>query len=89
MRYRNGFEKQELMEPGSIYKIRIDNLITSNLFKKGHRIRLQITSSKTPHYDPNTNTGGNLATDKEVLKATQTIYHDREHPSRLILPVVE
>jgi putative CocE/NonD family hydrolase len=88
MRYRNGFEKQELMQPGSIYKIRIDNLITSNLFRKGHRIRLQITSSKTPHYDPNTNTGGNLATDTELLKATQTIYHDREHPSRLILPVI-
>ena len=89
MRYRNGSEKQELMKPGSIYKIRIDNLITSNLFKKGHRIRLQVTSSKTPHYDPNTNTGGNLATDKEVLKATQTIYHDRQHPSRLILPVID
>ncbi len=88
MRYRNGFDKQELMEPEKIYKIRIDNLLTSNLFKKGHRIRLQITSSKTPHYDPNTNTGGNLATDKEVLKATQTVYHDREHPSRLILPVI-
>ena len=89
MRYRNGFEKQELMEPGKIYKIRIDNLITSNLFKKGHRIRLQITSSKTPHYDPNTNTGGNLATDKELLTATQTIYHDIERASRLILPVIE
>lgn len=89
MRYRNGFDKQELMEPGKIYKIRIDNLITSNLFKKGHRIRLQITSSKTPHYDPNTNTGGNLATDREVLKATQTIYHDSKHPSRLILPVID
>ena len=89
MRYRNGFEKQELMEPQKIYKIKIDNLITSNQFKKGHRIRLQITSSKTPHYDPNTNTGGNLATDQELLKATQTIYHDREHPSRLILPVID
>jgi putative CocE/NonD family hydrolase len=89
MRFRNGFEKQELMEPGNIYKIRIDDLITSNLFKKGHRIRLQIRSSMTPHYDPNTNTGGNLATDTQLLKATQTIYHDREHPSRLILPVIE
>jgi len=88
MRYRNGFETQELMEPGSIYKIRIDNLITSNVFLKGHRIRLQITSSKTPHYDPNTNTGGNLATETSLLKATQTIYHDREHASRLILPVI-
>jgi hypothetical protein len=89
MRYRNGFQKQELMEPGAIYKIRIDNLLTSNQFKKGHRIRLQITSSKTPHYDPNPNTGRNIAEEREMLKATQTIYHDREHPSRLILPVIE
>ena len=88
MRYRNGFDKQELMEPGKIYKIRIDNLITSNLFKKGHRIRLHVTSSKTPHYDPNTNTGGNLATETKLITATQTIYHDSEHPSRLILPVI-
>jgi putative CocE/NonD family hydrolase len=89
MRYRNGFQKEELIDPGKIYKIRIDNLITSNLFKKGHRIRLQVTSSKTPHYDPNTNTGNHLATDKELVKATQTIYHDSEHPSRLILPIIE
>ena len=88
MRYRNGFEKQELMEPGKIYKIRIENYITSNLFKKGHRIRVHVTSSITPHYDPNPNTGGNLATDKELIPATQTIYHDSAHPSRFILPVI-
>ncbi|PWT88127.1 MAG: hypothetical protein C5B54_11105 [Acidobacteria bacterium] len=88
MRYRSGFDKQELMVPGKIYKIRIDNMYTSNLFRAGHRIRLQITSSKYPHYDPNTNTGTNLASEKNLIKATQTIYHDRENPSRLILPVI-
>jgi putative CocE/NonD family hydrolase len=89
MRFRNGFDKQEFIEPGKIYKIRIDNMYTSNLFQKGHRIRLQITSSKTPHYDPNTNTGTDLATETRLLNATQTIYHDKDHPSRLILPVIK
>jgi hypothetical protein len=88
MRYRNGFQKQELMNPGEVYKIRIDNLYTSNLFRKGHRIRLQITSSRLPHYDPNTNTGTNLATETNLVAATQTIYHDAQHPSRVILPFV-
>jgi putative CocE/NonD family hydrolase len=88
MRYRNGFTKQELMTPGEVYKIRIDNLYTSNLFKKGHRIRLQITSSKYPHYDPNPNTGTDIPTEKNLQKATQTIYHDQKYPSRLILPVI-
>jgi len=89
MRYRNGFQKQELMEPGNIYKIRIDNMYTANLFKKGHRIRLQITSSKTPHYDPNTNTCGDLAKENVLQTAVQRVYHDIEHPSRLVLPVIE
>ncbi len=88
MRYRNGFEKQELIEPGSIYKIRIGQLYTSNLFRKGHRIRLQITSSKAPHYDPNPNTGTEIATEKTLLSAEQTIYQNAEHPSRIILPVI-
>jgi uncharacterized protein len=88
MRYRNGFEKQELMTPGQIYKIRIGQLYTSNLFKKGHRIRLQITSSKAPLYDPNPNTGTEIATEAKLVPANQTIYHNSQYPSRLILPVI-
>lgn len=88
MRYRNGFEKQELMKPGEVYKIRIDQLYTANVFKKGHRIRLQITSSKAPHYDPNPNTGTEIATEKNLLPATNTIYHSKKYPSQLILPVI-
>ena len=88
MRYRNGFTKQELMEPGKIYQIRIGDLYTSNLFKKGHRIRLQIASSKAPHYDPNPNTGTEIATESRLNTATQTIYYGKDHPSRLILPVI-
>ncbi len=88
MRYRNGYEKQELMNPGEVYKIRIGNLYTSNLFKKGHRMRLQITSSKAPHYDPNPNTGTEIATESKLEPAMQTIYLGKTHPSRLILPIV-
>jgi putative CocE/NonD family hydrolase len=88
MRYRNGFEKQELVTPGEVYKIRIGGLITSNLFKKGHRIRLHVTSSKLPHYDPNPNTGTEIATETRLARALQTVEHSAEYPSRLILPVI-
>jgi hypothetical protein len=88
MRYRNGFDKQELMQPGEVYKVRIGQLYTGNLFKKGHRIRLQITSSKAPHYDPNPNSGTEIATEKNLVPATNTIHHSKKYPSKLILPVI-
>ncbi len=88
MRYRNSLEKQELMKPGEVYKIRIGQVYTSNLFKKGHRIRVYITSSKAPHYDPNPNTGTEIATEKNLVPATNTIYHSGKYPSRILLPVV-
>ncbi|MBX2911575.1 MAG: CocE/NonD family hydrolase [Cyclobacteriaceae bacterium] len=89
MRYRNGFEKQELMKPGEVYKIRIGQLYTANLFKKGHRIRVQVTSSKAPHHDPNPNTGTEMATEKDLVPAANTVYHSRQYPSKIILPVIE
>ena len=88
MRYRNGFEKQELMKPGQVYKIKIGGLYTANLFKAGHRIRVYITSSKAPHYDPNPNTGTEIATEKNLKPATNTVHHSKQYPSKLILPVV-
>lgn len=88
MRYRNGFDKQELMKPGEVYKIKIGQLYTANLFKKGHRIRVQITSSKAPHYDPNPNTGTEIATEKNLISAVNIIHHSKKYPSKLILPVI-
>jgi len=88
MRYRNSYEKQEIIKPGEIYKIRIGQVYTSNLFKKGHRIQIYITSSKAPHYDPNPNTGTEIATEKNLVPATNTIHHTSKEPSRIILPVV-
>lgn len=88
MRYRNGYERQELMQPKEVYKIRIGQVYTSNLFKKGHRMRVYITSSKAPHYDPNPNTGTAIATEKKLVPATNTIHHTQKYASRIILPVM-
>jgi putative CocE/NonD family hydrolase len=88
MRYRNGFEKQELMKPGDVYQIRIGQVYTSNLFKKGHRIRVYITSSKAPHYDANPNTGTEIATEKNLVPTTNTIHHTKKEASRIILPII-
>ncbi len=88
MRYRNGFEKQELMIPGKVYKIRIGQVYTANLFRKGHHIRVYVTSSKAPHYDPNPNTGTEIAFEKNLVPATNTVHHNKQYPSRLILPLI-
>lgn len=88
MRYRNSLSTQELMKPGEIYNIKIGKVYTANLFRKGHRVRVYITSSKAPHYDPNPNTGTEIATEKNLTSATNTIYHDARHPTKLILPTI-
>ena len=85
LRYRNSLEKPELATPGAIYRITIDAGVTGNVFLKGHRIRVEISSSNFPRFDRNPNTGGRIADETRLLKASQTIYHDREHPSQLIL----
>jgi putative CocE/NonD family hydrolase len=61
---------------------------TSHVFRKGHRVRVWITSSFFPHVDRNPNTGHTFGEDSEMVRATQTIYHDARRPSRIILPVV-
>ena len=74
--------------PGQVYEYKIDMWSTSNVFLKGHRIRLEVSSSNFPRFDRNLNTGKDAATDSTVVKATNTILHDAAHPSALILPVV-
>ncbi len=88
MRYRNGFEKQEMMKPKEVYKVRIGQVYTANRFKKGHRIRLAITSSKAPHYDPNPNTGTEIATEKNLVPARNSIHHGSARPSKIVLPLI-
>jgi len=87
-RYRDSREKSSLMNPGQIYKFTVDLWSTSNVFLKGHMLRLEISSSNFPRFDRNLNTGEDPAFARNFVSATNTIYHDAEHPSALILPVV-
>jgi len=87
-RYRDSYEKSELMEPDTIYKFTIQPYPTSNLFKKGHRIRLDISSSNWPRFDTNPNTGEPLGLSTRTIKATNTIYHKAAHPSHIVLPII-
>lgn len=87
-RYRNGLDRQELLEHGVAQGYVIDLYATSNVFGPGHRIRVEISSSNHPRFDPNPNTGAPFGTTAEQVVAAQTILHDREHPSRITLPVV-
>ncbi|HEV2424349.1 MAG TPA: CocE/NonD family hydrolase [Terriglobia bacterium] len=87
-RFRNSLEHAELMKPGTVYPFTIHLYPTSNVFKKGHRIRVDISSSNFPRFDVNPNTGEPLNLNRRMEIATNTIYHDREHPSAIILPVI-
>ena len=87
-RFREGFEEQKLLEPGKVYEYDIKVGVTSNVFKKGHKIRLQVSSSNFPRYDRNQNTGGELYTETDMRIAQQTVYHSSEYPSQLMLPVI-
>ena len=88
MRFRNGFEREELMDPGQTYAIEIELQPTSNRFMPGHRIRLDISSSNFPLWDANRNTGEPLGRERGTLVAHQTVFHDRDRPSHVVLPFV-
>lgn len=87
-RVRESRSDPKLLTPGKVCEFAIDMWSTSNLFKAGHRIRLEISSSNFPRFDRNPNTGRELFTDAEIRPALQTIMHDRGFASRLILPVI-
>jgi uncharacterized protein len=87
-RYRKGQAKPELLVPGQVELYRLTNLVTSNVFKKGHRIRIHVTSSLFPHFDRNPNTGDPIGTSSRVEVAHQEIRHDSRYPSKIVLPVI-
>jgi hypothetical protein len=87
-RFRNSLENPELMRPAEIYRFNIDLWATSNVFKAGHRLRVDITSSNFPRFARNLNTGGDLAGDARMVQATNTIYHDTQHPSAIVVDLV-
>jgi uncharacterized protein len=87
-RFRESLKTEKLLEPGRPYEFTIKLYPTSNVFKKGHRIRVDVSSSNFPRFDVNPNTGEPLNRHRRLETATQTIYHDAEHPSRIVLPVI-
>lgn len=87
-RYRNYREQAELMDPGEIYCFTLVLYPTSNLFKTGHRIRLDISSSNYPRFDINPNTGDPLWSNGRSIVAENTILHDSPHPSHIVLPII-
>ncbi|HTP67682.1 MAG TPA: CocE/NonD family hydrolase [Dongiaceae bacterium] len=87
-KYRDSQEKATLLTPGKVYQLTIDLWATSNVFKAGHRIRLEVSSSNFPRFDRNLNTGESAATSDKWATATNMIFHDKDHPSALVLPIV-
>lgn len=88
-RYRQSWERPQLMTSGVVYEIRIECMATANLFKAGHRIRLDISSSNFPKYDVNPNTGESPGEARSCRTATNALHHSRVRASRVALPVVD
>ncbi|MHB1328117.1 MAG: CocE/NonD family hydrolase [Gemmatimonadales bacterium] len=87
-RYRFGFDRSVLLEPGKVEEYTVDNWSTCMLFETGWRIRLEVASHAFPKFDRNMQTGGPIGKDSKGVVADQTVYHDRSRPSHLILPVI-
>ncbi|MGQ9698906.1 MAG: CocE/NonD family hydrolase [Armatimonadota bacterium] len=86
-RWRNP-RRQSLIQPGRVYALDIDLWSTSMVFQKGHRIRLEVSSSNFPRFSRNPNTGRPIETETQLVKATNTVFHDAKRSSCLVLPVV-
>lgn len=89
VRYREGYDKEVWMENGEVYEIKMTPMSTSNYFDKGHRIRIEVSSSNFPRFDRNMNTGGNNYDETEGKVATNTIHHGGIYSSRIVLPMIE
>ncbi|MCH8191346.1 MAG: CocE/NonD family hydrolase [Chloroflexi bacterium] len=87
-RYRESRAEAKPITPGKVEEFTIDMWATSNLFKKGHRVRLEVSSSNFPHFDRNPNTGHDFGADAEIRVARQEVHHSRQYPSHLLLPVI-
>src|SRR5262249_41425114 len=86
-RFRESFAREKLMEPGKIYEVTVDLWSTSLVFNRGHQIRVAVSSSNAPRFDPNPNTGHTFRADKESRIATNTIYLSKKYASRVLLPI--
>jgi putative CocE/NonD family hydrolase len=88
MRYREGYDREVNMVKNDVYKVRINLWPTSNLFKKGHKLRLDISSSNFPRFDLNPNTGQAMGKHTSLIKATNTVWTGGDYPSKIKIPVV-
>lgn len=86
--YRNQSRVPQLLVPNRIYRLRLDNLLTGNLFQAGHRIRIQVSTSFFPWFSRNLHSGASEVFGDNLQPARITLYHDRRRPSRITLPVV-
>ncbi len=86
-RFRDGLDHQKLLKPGQIYPLKVDCWSTSVIFNRGHRIRVHVTSSSFPGFDPNPNTGEPFRASDRTRVARNTLYLDSRHPSQIILPI--
>ena len=87
-RFRDSASAPTLINPGSIYDYAIDLWSTSHVFKAGHRLRLEVSSSNFPRYDRNANTGNDLLTDREFKSARQSVFHSERYQSHVVLPII-
>jgi len=87
-RYRENEREPKLLTPGKPERLVLRHMLTSNVFKAGHRIRVLVTSSFFPHFDRNLNTGQPIGVDAITQKADQTLFRDSQRPSRIVLPVI-
>jgi uncharacterized protein len=86
-RYRATKDHEVLLVPGKVYEYTIEPFPTANVFKKGHRIRVDISSSNFPRFDANPNTGEPLGRNRRVLDADNTVHHSATYPSNILLPI--
>lgn len=89
VRFREGYDKELFMEEGKVYKVDLSPMSTSNFFKEGHRIRIEISSSNFPRFARNMNTGGNNFDEKDGIVAHNKVHHSNEHPSQIRIPIVK
>lgn len=89
VRYREGYDKEVFMEKGKVYKVELSAMSTSNFFEKGHRIRIEISSSNFPRFDRNMNTGGNNWDEAVGVVAHNNVHHSAQYPSQVRLPMVK
>jgi len=89
VRYRDGYSKEVFMLEGEVYQLEMSPMATSNYFEKGHRIRIEISSSNFPRFERNLNTGGNNYDETEGIIAKNKIHHSRNYPSSIRLPIIK